>query len=156
MAEERRYPNRPWPAIGVIVWRGTGADAETLIIRRGQPPGEGQWGLIGGAQETGETYFEAAIREAREEAGIAIRPFGIVTAIDGITRDAEARVEYHYSIVEVNAEWQTGDATPQSDARAVRWVTMAELESLNVWSEMLRVVKLAQAQFIENAGKTSA
>jgi 8-oxo-dGTP diphosphatase len=143
MSEERRYPARPWPAIGVIVWRGD----ETLIIRRGKPPGEGQWGLIGGVMETGETYFEAAMREAREEAGITIEPFGIVTAIDGITKDAGQKIEFHYSIVEVNARHRGGAAVAQSDAKAVRWVTMAELERLDVWSEMLRVVKLAHAQY---------
>ena len=139
--EYRRYPTQPWPAIGVVVWRGD----ETLIIRRGKPPGQGQWGLIGGAQEVGETFFECAIREAREEAGIEINPFNIITAIDGITRDGDGNVQYHYSIVEVNAHWVSGEAVAASDVTDVRWVTMTELRSLNVWSEMLRVVELAYA-----------
>ncbi len=139
---DRSYPARPFPAVGVVVWRGE----EMLIIRRGKPPGQGQWGLIGGAQEVGETFFECAIREAREEAGIEIAPFNIITAIDGITRDGEQNVQYHYSIVEVNANWVSGEAKPASDITDVRWITLPELHSLNVWSEMLRVVELAYAQ----------
>ncbi|NDE90392.1 MAG: NUDIX domain-containing protein [Alphaproteobacteria bacterium] len=142
MTIDREYPSHPLPAIGVVVWCGD----ETLIIRRGKPPGMGQWGLIGGAQETGETFFECAIREALEEACIVIEPFNIITAIDGITRDADGKVQYHYSIVEVNARWVSGDAQPASDITQTRWVTLPELRTLNVWSEMLRVVELAAVQ----------
>lgn len=143
---DRRYAPYPVPAIGVVVWRGD----ETLIIKRGKPPGEGKWGLIGGAQEWGETHFEAAIREAAEEAGIIIEPFGIITAIDGITPDASGKTEFHYSIVEVNAQWVSGTPKAQSDILDVRWITLPELEKLGVWSEMLRVVKLAAQQRKEN------
>lgn len=140
--EQRSYPAHPWPAIGVVVWQGD----KTLIIRRGKPPGKDQWGIIGGALEVGETHFECAVREAREEAGIVIEPFNIITAIDGITRDSDERVQYHYSIVEVNARWVSGDAKPASDITETRWVTLPELRSMNVWSEMLRVVELAAVQ----------
>ncbi len=140
--DDRRYQKYPLPAIGVVIWQGD----QTLIIKRGQPPGEGQWGLVGGVQHTGETHFQAASREAQEEAGIIIEPFGIITAIDGITPDKEGRVEFHYSIVEVNARLVSGTARAQSDIRDVRWVSVAELETMPVWNEMLRVVKLADAQ----------
>lgn len=139
---QRRYAAYPVPAIGVVVWRGN----ELLIVRRGKPPGEGQWGLVGGAQEWGETHFAAAQREAQEEAGITIAPFGIITAIDGLTRDGSGGVEYHYSIVEVNADYVSGTPEAASDVREVRWVTLPELEAMGVWSEMLRVVKLAEMQ----------
>jgi 8-oxo-dGTP diphosphatase len=142
MSVERSYPAHPFPAIGVVVWRGD----ETLIIRRGKPPGLGQWGLIGGAQEVGETFFECAIREAREETCIEIKPFHIITAIDGITRDAENKIQYHYSIVEVNAHYVSGEAIAASDVTDARWVTLPELRSMNVWREMLRVVELAAIQ----------
>lgn len=142
MSSDRSYPAHPFSAVGVVVWR----DEQTLIIRRGKPPGQGQWGLIGGAQEVGETFFECAVREAREEAGIEIKPLDIITAIDGITRDGDQNVQYHYSIVEVNADWVSGDAVAASDITDVRWVTLPELRALNVWSEMLRVVELACKQ----------
>jgi ADP-ribose pyrophosphatase YjhB (NUDIX family) len=141
--DDRRYAAYPVPAIGVVVWRGM----ETLIIRRGKPPGEGRWGLIGGAQEWGETHFQAAVREAQEEANIVIEPFSIITAIDGQTQDASGKLEFHYSIIEVNARLVSGEARAQSDIRDVRWVSMPELEKMGVWSEMLRVVKMAEMQY---------
>lgn len=138
----RNYPSRPWPAVGVVVWKGD----QLLVVKRGKPPGAGCWGLVGGALELGETHFAAATREALEETGIAIKPFAIITAIDGITRDAKDEVEFHYSIVEVNADWVSGDMVAASDALEAHWMTMAQLRALNVWSEMRRVVELAWQQ----------
>jgi hypothetical protein len=65
-----------------------------------------------------------------------------------ITRDVQGKVQYHYSIVEVNAHWRSGDAQPASDVTEARWVTLPELRSMNVWSEMLRVVELGYAQLV--------
>ena len=67
-ADGREYPTRPWVGVGVIVFRGD----EILLIKRGRPPGLGEWGIPGGAQNLGETVFEAAEREVREETGVRI------------------------------------------------------------------------------------
>ncbi|MCF3648593.1 NUDIX hydrolase [Synoicihabitans lomoniglobus] len=47
---------------------------EQLLLRRAKPPNLGQWSPIGGKLETGtgESPFECAIRETREETGHAI------------------------------------------------------------------------------------
>ncbi|HVY13536.1 MAG TPA: NUDIX hydrolase [Alphaproteobacteria bacterium] len=140
--DPRRYPSRPFAAVGVVVWKGD----QLLIVKRAKPPREGQWSLIGGALELGETHFECAAREAKEEAGIIIQPFGIITAIDSLVRDAQGKAEYHYSIVEVNARWLSGEPVAGDGVSEARWISLAELEKLDVWSEMKRVAKLANAQ----------
>lgn len=43
----------------------------------------GAWGTIGGAIDPGETPQQAAIREAREEAGIEVKLTGIAAALGG-------------------------------------------------------------------------
>lgn len=146
LQDHRRYPSRPFAAVGVVVWKGD----RLLIIKRAHPPREGQWGLIGGALETGETHFEAAIREAREEAGIEIEPFGIITAIDSVTRDTWGKTEFHYSIVEVNARWMSGEPKLNAELLEARWASPGEVENLPVWQEMKRVVKLAETQYRGN------
>ena len=79
-------------------------------------------------QDLGETVFEAAVREAREETGLDVMPLGIVTVIDGITHDAKGKVEFHYTIVEVAAESREGEAERAiSDALEVRWATIEEV-----------------------------
>ncbi|MCW2246150.1 ADP-ribose pyrophosphatase YjhB (NUDIX family) [Azospirillum fermentarium] len=140
-AQSRTYPARPWVGVGVIVWRGD----RVLLIRRGRAPRLGQWSLPGGAQEVGETVFQAAAREVREETGLTVRPTGVVTVVDAITRDGEGRVEYHYTLVEVAAEWEAGEAVCADDALEARWATVDEAANLVPWDETERVIRLAAA-----------
>lgn len=49
---------------------------EELLMLRAKPPNLGVWSPIGGKLETnlGESPFECAVREAREETGVALAP----------------------------------------------------------------------------------
>jgi ADP-ribose pyrophosphatase YjhB (NUDIX family) len=141
-SDDRGYPSRPWVGIGVVVLRGS----EVLLIQRGKPPRQGQWGIPGGAQHVGETVFEAAKREVAEETGVAIEPRAIITVVDSLTRDPDGRARYHYTLVEVLADWLAGEPTPRDDAQAARWVGLDTLESLGMWSETVRVIRLGMAE----------
>lgn len=133
------YPNRPLIGVGVVVFKGD----RVLLIRRGKPPREGQWSLPGGRQRLGETVAEAARREVAEEAGIEIAVGGLVDVVDSITRDEAGAVQYHYTLVDVVAEWRSGEARPGHDAAAVAWADPADLAPYDLWDETLRVIALA-------------
>ena len=140
---QREYPTRPWVGVGAVVWR----DDHVLLIRRGTPPRDGQWGLPGGAQAVGETLYEAAVREVQEETGLAVTPTGIVTACDGISRDEDGRIRYHYTLIEVAASYD-GSAEPVAadDALEARWVPLEEVHTLVGWDETLRVIMVSAEQ----------
>ncbi len=140
--DDRRYPARPVVGIGIVIWR----DDKVLLIKRGHEPAMGKWRLPGGGQDAGETIFETAVREAREETGLDITPLGIVTALDSIYRDTKGQVEYHYTMVEVLAESAEGDAKAGDDAIDVRWVTIDQVEQLCDWPEVARIVRLSALQ----------
>src|SRR5271168_3835213 len=142
VTDDRRYPSRPYVAIGIVIWR---AD-KVLLIRRGKAPRAGEWGLPGGMQDVGETIIEAALREAREETGLEVTPLGIIRALDGITRDAKGAVEFHYTIVDVTGESLEGEARARTDAQEVRWATLEEVEKFCGWPEVARVVRLSALQ----------
>lgn len=137
----REYPDRPHVGIGVVVLRGD----DVLLVRRGKPPRVGSWSLPGGGQELGETVLEAAHREVAEETGLTVEILGIVDVVDSITRDAEGRIQFHYTLVDMVAEWREGDACARDDASDVRWVPLDTVGDLELWSETVRIIRLGQA-----------
>lgn len=134
--------DRPRIGVGAIVWR----DDRLLLIQRGKAPQAGQWSIPGGSQELGETLFEAALRETREEAGVEADAIRIVTAVDSIHRDADARVEWHYTIIDVEAEWRSGEPVAGDDAAQARWATLEEADALIEWPELRRVLHMSARQ----------
>jgi ADP-ribose pyrophosphatase YjhB (NUDIX family) len=136
------YPNRPLIGVGVVVFK----DDRVLLILRGKPPREGQWSLPGGRQRLGERVAQAAAREVAEEAGIEIDVGGLVDVVDSITRDAAGAVEYHYTLVDVVAEWRGGEAVAGHDAAEVAWADPGDLASYDLWQETERIIALAVAK----------
>jgi 8-oxo-dGTP diphosphatase len=136
---DREYPQHPLTGVGVVVWRGD----HVLLIRRGKPPRLGEWSLPGGLQHVGETVFEAAVRECLEETGIAIRPLRHLDVIDSIRRDAEGRVRFHYTLIDVAGEYLAGEPQAGDDAMHAEWVHRDRVAGLGMWSETVRLIRLA-------------
>ncbi len=137
--EDRTYPSRPYVGVGVVVFRGE----EVLLCKRGKEPRRDGWSIPGGAQETGETVFEAGRRELAEETGVDAEIFALVDVIDAISRDPDGRVRMHYTLVDVAAEWRAGEAVAADDVADVMWSPIVEIERYVLWSETLRVIRLA-------------
>ncbi len=135
----REFPTRPVVGIGVVVWRGS----KVLLIRRGKPPRVGQWSLPGGAQELGETVVEGAAREVFEETAVRIAALKLVEVVDSLERADDGRIRYHYTLVDLTAEWVSGEARPGGDAAAVAWVEPAALVDYKLWHETRRIIDLA-------------
>jgi ADP-ribose pyrophosphatase YjhB (NUDIX family) len=137
-AMSREYPERPIVGVGAVVLRA----GEVLLIRRGKPPREGLWSLPGGAQEVGETVFEAARREVREETGVDVEVLGIVDVVDSIDRDRAGGVRQHYTLVDVFAAWREGEPKAGFDAAEAAWIPLDRLRALGLWSETERIIRL--------------
>ena len=135
-----RYPTVPHVGIGIILFRG----ADVLLIRRGRPPGAGQWSLPGGRQELGETAGQAARRELLEETGLSCGPLTMVAHADSITPDAAGKIEYHYTILDFAGLYVGGEASPGDDAAACAWVSPERLGDYALWDEILRVIGVAR------------
>jgi 8-oxo-dGTP diphosphatase len=136
----RRYPDAPRVGIGIVVLRG---DA-VLLVRRGQAPALGAWSLPGGGQELGETAEAAARRELFEETGLVVGKLWLAGAVDSIHRDADGRVEYHYTILDFAADYQSGEARAGGDVTAVAWVDECAFDTYDLWDEARRIIRLAR------------
>ncbi len=128
--------------VGVVVLRR----ASVLLVRRGRAPNAGQWSIPGGAQELGETAETAARRELLEETGLAVGPLHLVANVDSITRDAERKVQYHYTILDFAALWVEGEPVAASDAAAAAFWPFESLRDMGLWTEAHRVIALARTR----------
>ena len=137
----RRYPKAPVVGIGVAVLR----DDQVLLVRRAKDPGRMTWSLPGGAQELGETVFEAARREVMEETGLAVTILGLVDVVDSIRPDADGVIEYHYTLVDVAAESLFGEPQAGSDAADCHWHGRRTIGALGLWTKTTEVIAAAFA-----------
>lgn len=63
----KNKPRNPFPTVDIIIE----VDGKIVLIRRKNPPYG--WALPGGFVEYGESYEEAALREAKEETGLNVK-----------------------------------------------------------------------------------
>ena len=138
-ADDRTYPKRPIVGVGVVVWR----DDRVLLIQRGKAPRRGEWSIPGGAQEVGETVDQAGRREVREETGIDIDIIGFVAVVDAIRPDEQGRIRSHYTLIDLTGEWRAGALQAGDDADDCRWVALDDLDAYGLWSETVRIIRLA-------------
>jgi 8-oxo-dGTP diphosphatase len=125
-------------------------DDNVLLVRRANPPLQGQWSLPGGLVETGETTQEAVVREVLEETGLHIEPVKLVEVFERILRDEEGQVEYHFVLIDYLCRVTSGDAHAASDVTDVRWAKLDELASLAVAPETCAVIRKAASELLSS------
>ena len=115
-------------------------NGKVLLAERTKPPFDGLWSLPGGHVEHGERLAAAAHRELFEETGIEAdfsRPFDWTEVI---LSSESGKVETHYVIAVFAGTWRAGNARAGSDARAVRWVGLANIGKRALTPETDRIV----------------
>ena len=143
---QRRNPSHPLVGVGAVVLHGS----RVLLVRRANPPRQGEWSLPGGLQHLGETVAEAAYREVKEETGVDVRVLGLVDVVDLIEYDAVGvTVRFHFTLVELVAIWLRGNVVAGEDAAEAAWFDLDGLASLNMWSETIRIIELAHKVWTE-------
>ena len=118
----------PRPAVTVDIAIFTGEVPDLLLIRRKHFPFEGDWALPGGFVEMNESLEEAALRELKEETGVADVPLTEIGAFGDPSRDPRGRV----ITIAYAAVLERSTLKPQagSDASEVAWFSTADLPAL--------------------------
>jgi ADP-ribose pyrophosphatase len=129
--------NSPQVGVGAVVFHQN----RVLLIKRGQAPNKNQWAIPGGRIQLGETLQQAAEREILEETGIRIKAGKPVFSFDLIQHDDEQQCQWHYVVVDLDAEYLSGDPVAGDDAVEARWVSADELTELPVNETTLQLLK---------------
>lgn len=119
-------PAGPQVGVGAVVVH----QGRVLLVQRGRPPGAGLWAIPGGRQRLGETLQQAAEREILEETGVVIRATTPIYTCEHLEHDDQGALRFHYVIVDLAAEYLSGEPQAGDDARAARWVAWSELGAL--------------------------
>ena len=132
---KRDYPDRPLLGVGAVIVKND----QILVVRRANPPLQGQWSIPGGLVDTGETTKEAVIREIREETSLNIEPVELVEVFERILRDADSRVQYHFVVIDYLCHLVSGDPQAGTDVSEIRWARFEELIGLGITPETTSV-----------------
>jgi 8-oxo-dGTP diphosphatase len=114
--------------VDVAVIHAEGERRAVLLIQRDREPFAGSWALPGGFVEPGERLLEAALRELREETGLALADATFVGVYDAPERDPR-----EHTIATAFVALLGGvrpEASARDDARAVAWVPIDALPAL--------------------------
>jgi len=131
-----KRPAQPALAVGAIVFK----ENKVLLVKRGKAPAKGLWAIPGGSVKLGETIKDAAEREILEETGIQVRAGASVYSFESIERDDDGNVQFHYYIVDLEAEYISGEITPGDDADDAAWMTVADLKVNDVHPRTLELL----------------
>ena len=137
----REYPDSPVAGVAAVVFSGE----SVLLVRRGNEPSRGRWGLPGGVVELGEGVEEAVVREVGEETGVTVRPIRLLTVFDSIVRDEEDRIRFHYVLCEYQCEVVKGEPSAATDVSDAMWAPLEDLESLDMTSGTRRFIERVRA-----------
>jgi ADP-ribose pyrophosphatase YjhB (NUDIX family) len=98
-------------------------DGKVLLAKRANDPHKGEYDIIGGFMEVGETPEAAALREAKEETGLDMKIVSLLGIYNCRYGDGGDYVLDHHYIAEVTG----GQMQAQDDAAELEWFDISNL-----------------------------
>jgi ADP-ribose pyrophosphatase YjhB (NUDIX family) len=133
MPENGRWRRQafPVPIVVAILRRTTAGESQFLLIRRKAETYGGQWALVGGKWDFGETLATAVTREVQEETSLETR----FVALRGVVSErvhppTDEFPGAHFLILVCDLVVVNGEATEQEEG-AVAWFTLEEIEAIH-------------------------
>lgn len=115
---------------GGVVYRRSGGKTEVALISVGEPA---RWQLPKGLVGRGETPEEAALREVREETGLACEIEGELERVEYwyFSKGGARRVRFHKFVHFYLMRFASGDVSGHDDeVNEARWVDAEEAEGM--------------------------
>jgi 8-oxo-dGTP pyrophosphatase MutT (NUDIX family) len=139
----RKLPIRDQVSAGGVVFRGEKAGSEVVLVSVGQ----NRWQLPKGLVEPGERAEAAAVREAREEAGVDSEVVQHIETIEYWYAGLEGgeRVRFHKRVHFYLLRYLSGDTTSHDwEVNEARWVPIADAATQLTFDSERRVTERAR------------
>ena len=133
-------------AVAVLVLRGAGHDARVLLLRRSRGAFAGAWTFVMGGVEDGERATDAAVRELREETGLAVQALYTAGELDAFYDPVRDRIVHVPFFVAHVAAGVVALETDVHDEH--RWVTFAQAAELLEFPSHRRVLDEINRGFV--------
>lgn len=130
------YPDMPRVAVGGVVVR----EGRVLLVRRGKEPALGEWAIPGGSVELGETLQQAVERELLEETGLKVEAGEVCHVFEAVKRDEDGRIQFHYVIIDLLADYVSGEPAPSGDASEAAWLPFTEMGNRRINTSTLELL----------------
>jgi len=103
---------------------------DVILIRRKNPPFQGQFALPGGFVDVGETVENSCIREAKEETNVDVKIIRLI----GVFSDPKRDPRGHNVTVAYLCEPSTSDEKPKAldDAASLEIMPLSKISSLTL------------------------
>lgn len=103
-------------------------DNQILLLKRKGSHGAGTWGFPGGGHlEWGENFGMCVERESKEEIGVVVANFRVVTAVNNVMENGD--LHYVTVVVEVTKWFGEPEIKEPDKAEALEWFPMDSLPS---------------------------
>ncbi|MCW2846554.1 MAG: hydrolase [Marmoricola sp.] len=130
--------------VDVVALADVGGEPHLLVVRRGNPPFEGQWAFPGGYLEVDEDLAPAAARELEEETGLALSADRLrqLGAYGEPGRDPRNRTISVTFMVDLE---EPVEATGGDDAADARWRPVTDVQAEGLAFDHARILADALA-----------
>ena len=157
LTASRRWGQQSYPlaAVAALIRRQAAGEPAYLLIRRIHIPYAGQWALVGGKWEFGESLAEAVTREVREETGVR----GTFVALRGCVNErifpqTPEDLGAHFLIFVCEVQLSRAEARQQSEGQ-VAWFTERQLDELQRCQEIAPTDYHILQQYLQDSQEVS-
>ena len=129
-------------AAGAVIWRTAPAGVEVLLVERTK---HRDLTIPKGKLDPGETLPECAVREMREETGIAVQLGAPLRTIQYSLPDGRRKVVRYWHAEADESAVAASDFTPNGEVKAVHWLTVDEAKVSCTYREDVRLLESFEA-----------
>jgi ADP-ribose pyrophosphatase YjhB (NUDIX family) len=145
----------PAPIVVAIIRRQVADEAQYLLIQRNSKSYGGQWALVGGKWDFGETLATAVTREVQEETSLQTQFVALKGMVsERVQPPTEDLVAAHFLLLVCELAVTNGNAQEQQEG-AVAWFALHEIEALKEANEIIPSDYAMLHQFTCQPGDTA-